>query len=472
MSELISLIRLDAFAALDAVIAAAVTVHVLLRKRDVASALGWIGLAWLSPILGGVLYFLLGINRVGRRARRFHRAARPAHGIAPPVPPEAPADPLAALDHAAQRLSGRARLTGNAIVPLHNGDEAYPPMLAAIAAARHSVALTSYILRGDAAGGAFLDALIAAAARGVAVRVLLDGIGSGYFVSPAYHRLRRAGVPCARFMHSPLPWQMPFLNLRTHKKILVVDGTEAFTGGMNIAAENVLAMHPRAPVRDTHFHVTGPVVAQLMDAFASEWSFVTGEALTGAHWFPRLHPAGDAAARVVTSGPDQDLEKIELLLLHAIGAAQRSIVVQTPYFLPNDRLTTALTLAAMRGVAVDIVQPQRGNHVLIDWASRANNAPLLQAGCRIWLNKPPFDHGKLMVVDSTWCMAGSANWDVRSLRLNFEVVLDIASPPLAAALEADMLAARGRRLTLAELDKRRLPAKLRDALARLMLPYL
>lgn len=471
MIDLFGRFRLDAVALLGAVIAGLVIVHVLLHKRDVAAAFGWIGLAWVSPWLGGPLYFVFGINRVRRRARHLQGAPRPLR-----EPDDAaPADldrPLAALDVAAARLSGRAALPGNAFVMLHNGDEAYPPMLAAIRAARHSVALTSYILRDDAAGGPFLDALIEAAGRGVAARVLLDGIGGGYFVSPAYRRLRRAGIPAARFMHSLLPWRMPFLNLRTHKKILVIDGRLAFTGGMNISVQNLLHLRPRYPVRDVHFRVEGPVVAQLMDAFASDWAYASGEALAGARWFPPLQPAGAAVARVVTSGPDQDVEKIELLLLQAIACARRSIQIKTPYFLPNDRLTSALSLAALRGVAVDIVVPRRGDHRLLDWAARANMEPLVQDGCHIWQNPPPFDHAKIFLVDGQWCLIGSPNWDMRSLRLNFEIAVEIADPALATQLAAVVAAGQGRRIAARDIAARPLPVKLRDALARLLLPYL
>src|SRR3954454_11588003 len=146
-------------------------------------------------------------------------------------------------------------------------------MVEAIAAAGTSVALSSYIFRADAAGNRFIAALADARRRGVEIRVLIDGIGGGYFLSLAYRRLRAAGVPAALFLHSWLPWRMPFLNMRTHKKILVVDGRLAFTGGLNIGAENILAKAPRHPVRDTHFRVEGPVIAQLMEAFAEDWLF-------------------------------------------------------------------------------------------------------------------------------------------------------------------------------------------------------
>jgi cardiolipin synthase len=449
-----------------------VTVHVLLRKREVGPSIGWMGLAWLSPFIGGLLYLLLGVNRVSRRARELRGRRRHAEPAAAGPAMEAAARDLAQLSLAASRITDRPLLAGNAVEALHNGDAAYPAMLQAIAEARRSIALASYILRDDAAGGRFIDALIAARGRGVAVRVLIDGIGGGYFRSAAYRRLTVNGVPTGRFMHSPLPWRMPFLNLRSHKKILVADGRVGFTGGMNIGAEDVIAGAPRRPVRDTQFRLAGPVVGQLTEAFAQDWAFVTGERLAGEAWFPPLAPAGPTAARVVTSGPDADIQKIEFLAMEAVACARRSVRIATPYFLPDERLITALALAALRGVKVEIVLPEVNDHRLMDWALRAIARPLLDQGCRIWLNPPPFEHTKLMVVDDAWCMIGSCNWDMRSFRLNFELNVEFYCAELAARLAGMIDARRGRRLTLPELDGRPLPVRLRDSAVRLLLPYL
>ncbi len=361
---------------------------------------------------------------------------------------------------------------GNTVQIYRDGDEAYPAMLSAIAAARRSVGLSSYIFRDDAWGGRFIDALIAAQGRGVAVRVLIDGIGGGWLLSPAYRRLRRQGVPAARFLHSPLPWRMPFLNLRSHKKILVLDGAVGFTGGMNISDANVMAARPEAPVQDTHFRIEGPVVGQLTEAFAQDWAFAAGEDLGGEAWFPDLAHHGAAPSRVIDSGPDEDLEKIEFALLQAVACAREGIAVMTPYFLPDERLTTALALAAMRGVAVDLVIPERSDHAFVDWATRANIGPLLKEGVRVWRCPPPFRHSKITVVDGEWCLIGSCNWDIRSFRLNFELCVEVYDRGLAGALMALMHSARGTALTEAELDARTLPARLRDAAVRLMLPYL
>lgn len=459
-------------AVLHLIVALGVTGHVLLTKRDIGASIGWIGIAWLSPFLGAVLYLTFGINRVVRRARRLRPNAGEgdAEGLANHH--QHRADHLGPLDRAAHRITRRPAETGNEVAVLLQGDEAYPRMLEAIAAAQTSVALSSYILRADEAGGRFIAALIAAQQRGVAVRVLIDGIGSGYFRSPAFGALRRGGVPVARFLHSALPWRMPFLNLRTHKKILCIDGRIGFTGGLNIGAENVLAAAPKRPVRDAHFRFDGPLVAQLVESFADDWQFTTGEELDGPAWFPALAPAGTVTARVVTSGPDQDIEKIELLVLQAISCARHAVTIMTPYFLPDDRLVTGLALAAMRGVEIDIILPERGNHLILDWALHAEIAPLIAAGCRIWRNPPPFEHSKLMTVDGAWCLIGSANWDTRSFRLNFEVNVEIYDPSLATRLNQLMAEKRHHRLGAKELAARPLPLRLRDAGARLLLPYL
>ncbi len=451
-------------------LAAGVTLHVLAHNRNPGSAVSWIGLAWLSPVVGSLLYVLLGINRVRRRARSLVVAA-PDDSVGVSPAPQG-CEHLAGLELAARRISRRNVQAGNAVTMLANGDAAYPQMIAAVHAATSSIALSSYIFRADQVGGEFIAALSSARRRGAEVRVLIDGYGGGYLRSASYHKLRHAGIPAARFMHSVLPWRMPFLNLRSHRKILSVDGRIAFTGGLNIGAENVIARHPRHAVLDSHFRFEGPVVAQLSEAFAAQWFFTTGEALTGPAWFPKLEAVGDSLVRAVTSGPDQDLEKIELLVLEAIACARSSIKIMTPYFLPDDRIITALALAAMRNVAVDLVLPEHSNHPTVDWAMRAHIGPLLAAGCRIWTHPAPFDHSKLLAVDGIWCFIGSANWDMRSFRLNFEINLEVYRSDIVEQVTAKIAANQSSRITQADLDRRSLPSRLRDNAAHLMLPYL
>jgi cardiolipin synthase len=453
-------------------LAACVTGHVLLTKRDVGASTAWIGLSWLSPIVGSFLYALLGINRVRTRAISLKTKVADRKPGRRSISTIVTDNHLSPLELTVSRITGRKAEEGNAVTILQNGDEAYPRMLAAIDAAQTSVALSTYIFRLDEIGRAFVDALTRAHRRGVAVRVIVDGIGSGYLISPAYWKLRRGGVPAGRFLHSVLPWRMPFLNLRTHKKLLCVDGRRAFTGGLNIGDENRLQTHPPFPVRDTHFLFEGPVVAQLNDAFADDWLFVAGEQLSGEHWFPSQQDAGAAVARVITSGPDQDVEKIESVILQAVACARTCIRIVTPYFLSDDRLVTSLVLASIRGIAVDIMVPRKNNHRLMQWATGAQIGALLEAGCRVWSNPPPFDHSKILTVDGIWGLIGSANWDMRSFRLNFELDVEIYHPPSVQQLDGLLAAKQGRLLTLAELRARPLPLRLRDSAARLLLPYL
>jgi cardiolipin synthase len=452
-------------------VAAGVTVHVLLNKRNVGTSISWMGIAWLSPFFGALLYFGFGVNRVKRRAKRLWRARMPQDVTpAPPRPDAVDLDPLTPLEYAIGRLTGMASTVGNTAHVLRNGDEAYPSMIAAIDAAKKSVGLCSYIFRADEAGLPFIDALVRAQKRGVQVRVLIDGVGGGWFWSGTYMALRRAGVPVDRFLHSYFPWRTPFLNLRNHRKVLVVDGEIGFVGGINIGHENLLATEPRHPVRDTHFRLEGPVVEQLTESFADDWLFETGEQLADDHWFPPLEPRGALQARAIPSGPDEDLEQIEFVALHAISCARHSIRIVTPYFLPPDALTTALGLAAMRGLAVDIVVPEHSNHSVLDWARRVPLRVLLEAGCRVWLRPGEFDHSKLMTIDDAWSMIGSANWDTRSFRLNFELNVEIEG--LAFAQQINELTRTSESLTLADLNGDSLLIRLRNAAARLLQPYL
>ena len=463
-------LRGDVVFVLGLALSIVVSVHVLLHKREVQSTVGWIGLAWIAPFTGTVAYFVFGVNRVQRRAQKLGRA-NAKRGRASRAGPVGDGH-LEPLREGVRRITDRPLLGGNVVDMYQDGDEAYPPMLEAIGGAKRSVALSSYIFKDDLWGGHFIEALAAAKRRGAEVRVLIDGIGGGYLRSPAYHRLQREGVTSARFLHSTLPWRMPFLNLRSHKKMLVIDGTVGFAGGMNVGDGNVMATHPKKPVQDTHFQVRGPIVAQLMEDFALDWAFTTDEELLGDPWWPDIPEVGPVPARVVDSGPDEDVEKIEFAVLQAISCARTRIAVMTPYFLPDERLLTALSLARMRGVEVDIVIPQRSDHWFVDRAARANIGPVLNDGVRIWRSPPPFRHSKLMVVDNEWCLVGSCNWDIRSFRLNFESCVEFYDEDLAARLTALLESCRVNELTKAENDARNAPTRIRDAAMRLMLPYL
>jgi cardiolipin synthase A/B len=458
------------------------SVHVILRKRDTRAAIGWVGLVWLVPGVGALLYVLLGVNRIRRRAIALHRKVRAStvqqalrvaleDECVTPVEIDIGMSPLARL---AATVSGRPLTTGNRIVPLVDGDKAYPAMLAAIEEAKTSISLCSYIFDNDAVGRRFVEALEGAVRRGVQVRVLVDGIGARYSFPPIYRLLRRQGVPVARFLPSLAPTNVAFFNLRNHRKVMVVDGRVAFSGGMNIRAGHVIADEPKHPVRDLHFRLEGPIVRQLQDVFNEDWMFTTRELLHGEQWYPKLSDAGNTAARVITDGPDVDFDALRTVIMGALSCARRSVRIMTPYFLPDGSMIGALAVAALRGVRVDVVLPSEGNLTVVQWASMAQVWQVIEPGCRVFLSPPPFDHTKLMVVDETWAMVGSTNWDPRSLRLNFELNVECYDTTLASALDR-MVQSRideSRPLTMRDLARRPLLVQLRDGIARLFSPYL
>lgn len=456
--------------------------HVLLSKRDTRAAIGWIGLIWLSPFLGTMVYVLLGINRITRKARSL-RLERP-HASSPPPRPSAVdqlpdalgpgAGHLGALATLVGRASGLPLLAGNHLTPLHGGDEAYPAMLEAIRGARRNIALSTYIFNDDLAGRVFLDALKQAHDRGVVVRVLVDDVGCRYDLPTIMGPLRSAGIPSATFMPTLKPGWFPYFNLRTHRKILVVDGEVGFTGGLNIDKDYQLSLGTRNPKTDMHFRVRGPVVGHLMYTFADDWAFTTYELLEGDDWFPAIEPAGEVFARGVESGPDCDPDEIQLAILGALSVARSEVLIVTPYFVPDATLISALVVAAMRGVDVNLLLPDENNLMLVQWASNCLLPPLLEGGCRVWSSPPPFDHAKLMIVDEAWSFVGSANWDARSFRLNFEFNLEAYDRELAREIAARVRAQirRSRPVTLEALNARSLPIKIRDNIARLFSPYL
>jgi cardiolipin synthase A/B len=454
------------------------SIHVLIHKRDSRAATLWLATIWFLPMMGPILYLVLGVNRLRRRALSLgvHRT------ISRPIPANLGEPQPSGVEHLEKladivgRVTSQPLTPGNQIQPLLNGDEAFPAMLSAIDEAKSSISLTTYIFDNDSAGRRFVAALERAVKRGVEVRVLVDAAGTRYSWPPITHKLRHAHVPFATFLPSSLlaPWRVATINLRNHRKILVVDGQIAFTGGMNIRHGNLLAEQPKHPVQDLHFQVQGPVVRHLQEAFANDWAFSTGETLNDDRWFPELEEAGNIIARVIADGPDADYDKLRWTLFAALTEAQSSVQILTPYFLPDQALITVLNLAALRHVRVDIILPAVTNLPLVHWASRALWWQVLERGCHLWLTPPPFDHSKLMIVDGHWVFLGSANWDARSLRLNFELNVEGYGRDFAAEMgkiiETKLRVAR--EVTLAEVDSRSYPARIRDSIARLFSPYL
>jgi cardiolipin synthase len=471
------------FTIFHVVLASTVSTHVVLTKPDVRAAIGWVGLVWLTPVVGSALYALFGINRIRREAGRMRRG-RVFFWIQEPRPfallpyevalPESVPQILRPLATLVGAITKAPLAGGNAIDILVNGDEAYPAMLDAIDNAKTSVALATYIFDRGLVADKFIDALERATQRGVSVRVLVDGVGARYSHPQIVPELREHGITAARFLAPAIPWRHPYFNLRNHRKIMVVDGAIGFCGGMNIRDRCLLALDTRDKEQDIHFRIRGPVVSQLMSALAFDWNFVTREQLAGPAWFPTVPPAGSVLARGIADGPDEDFEALLLTMLGALSQATRSIRIVTPYFLPDPSLIDALRVAALRGVRVEILLPAHGNLRFVQWAAMAQLTQIVRWGCRVYLSPPPFDHSKLFLVDGLWCLIGSANWDPRSLRLNFEYVVECYSEELVSRLMqvSDAKIAASQLLTIETLENRSLPVKLRDGIVRLAQPYL
>jgi len=455
--------------------------HAIIYKHDPRSATLWTLVIWLLPIAGPVLYFLLGINRVRRSAVAL-RGDMIRHRTIPQVAPDAFAlDPtfsqpemehLRLLERLVDRVASRPLLAGNRVEPLVDGPQAYSAMIEEIDSAAVSIGLASYIFDGVGPGKRFVEALARAKQRGVDVRVLIDAVGARYSWPSVQRGLLHHGIPVAFFNPRLLPIWLPAWNLRNHRKILVVDGTTGFTGGMNIKRQ--YGESGPGMFHDLQFRLRGPAVAHLSEIFADDWQWTTGEALPGAKWFPVLQPDGEVFVRGVAAGPDEDFDRLRWVIIGALNAARRSVRVVTPYFLPDLAMISALDAAALRGVEVDIVLPEHSNLPYVHWATFGQLWQVLDHGCRVWLHPGPFDHSKLMVVDGAWTLFGSANWDARSLRLNFELNMECYSTELGQQMEQwvqDRLA-QSRALDLEQVDARALPVKLRDGIARLFAPYL
>ena len=445
--------------------------HVLLYKSNERAAIGWIGLVFLSPILGSLIYWIFGVNRVSTHAKLTKLQKKKSSfltnkslGLEIDLP-----DKWLGLMKSGHAIHEAAYLPGNRIEPLINGENAYPRMLKAIEQARHDIFLCSYIFEYDSVGKEFITALMKARQRGVKVYVLLDGLLLGYKWRKVEKELRRAHIYTARFFSS----HIRFFNLRNHRKILCIDGETAFIGGMNIARDNLVKEVSLAKaVQDIHFEVSGPVIDQISQAFADDWYFASDIPLKVTPWAGEAE--GPVVARFLPDGPDEHYKKLEWTLLAAINNAERNIRIITPYFIPNNVTLNALHMAVLRGVEIELLIPQKVDIHALNWVIASNHQKILDLGIKIYLTPPPFEHSKLCMVDDIWAFIGSSNWDERSFSLNFEANLECYDTDLSRQLVAifEQKKRSAKELLKEDCQIHSLPIRLRNNFFRLFSPYL
>jgi cardiolipin synthase len=429
----------------------------------------------MVPIIGATLYVLFGINRVVSRVRRLQLGERRSPQ---PVQPGTERNVcgiegrFAGLAQLSEALQQWPLTKGNRIMVLHNGEGAYPEMLAAITEAQHRISFGTYLFETAGVGSEFVKALAAAVHRGVDVRVLIDGVGEWYSWPHASRILRRHGVPVRPFAPPKLLPPSIQINLRNHRKILVADGIIGFAGGINIGDRHLLSS--KGGQADVHFRFDGPVVEQLEEVFFEDWERTGGENPQPLTLKSESHSSSDACCRVLTDSPNEHMDKLTVAMTGAVSLARHRVLIMNPYFLPPRELIGALVSAALRGVEVSIILPERSNLPYVHWATRNMLWELLRWGINVYYQPPPFNHSKLFVIDDDYAQVGSANLDPRSLRLNFELMVEVFDRNLAHTLAQHCLAACAEscKVTLEEVDSRSLPVKFRDSIAWLFSPYL
>lgn len=485
--------------------------HALLTKRNPRSALGWTVALLFLPVIGLAAYLVFGIGRAQSHAERImkelaqierHFTRKPLDGVSVPIV-SAEAE---TLNHVGQSLTADPLYAGNSVLPLHDGDNAYPRMIAAIYEAKSQVFLSTYIFNYGHVAQAFIHALYDAHLRGVDVRVLVDGVGALYSWKKPWEILASLGVATVRFRPPSLVPPRFGINLRSHRKMLLCD-KKGFTGGMNISDGNVFDAqkfeatigaledrlrkeggHPglerecelppihggkrNGQIQDVQFLLQGPILSGLRKAFLINWSFCAGTVSE----LPLMEneTAGSCACRVVIDGPGRDGDALDDLICGAINLSRRQIRIMTPYFLPTQDLVSALRSAARRGVDVRVVLPAKNNLPYMNWATQRILPTLLLSGVRVWYQKPPFSHAKLFTMDGFYSLIGSANLDARSLRLNFELNTEIYDPEISEGIASfiDQSVAGGREIKLAALRSQPLWKQLRNSACWIFSPYL
>lgn len=434
----------------------------LTPNRAAASTTAWILTIILLPFVGGLLFAVFGINRVERRAAR-KQAARKAvgkshlslehHELKTIDPEDEAIERLRALT---TRVAGNQPTRGNEVEILCDTNRTLGLIKQAVLAARETLHFEYYIWQPDRTGRNLRDLLIQRAREGVKVRFLYDGLGSMWLGRKFLKPMREAGIQIATFLPGQTFREKWSINLRNHRKIVIADGEVGFTGGMNIGNE-YLGKNPELGYwRDSHLRLRGPAVKQLQQVFVEDWYYATGEVLKDQDCFPPTEAKGDVIAQVIASEPAGDTHAFLAVFFAAINEARERIILATSYFVPPDPLVTALQNAALRGVEVKLLVAGRSAHSSTVLAGRSYYETLMSAGVQIYEYQQGLLHSKTLTIDGCWSLVGSANFDNRSLILNFEAGVALYDEGLARTLEEQFESdlARSKRVDPVEWEKR------------------
>ena len=456
------------------------TTWIILQRKSPVSTLAWIMVLNLMPVVGLLVYAYFGPQRIKRqRLKRWHkRAALMSREDVSALRAERPDVPAWAVQHARliEEASGLPMSSAQSVDVLASGGATLDALLREIDGARGHIHLEYYIFEPDETGSRLLQALIAKARAGVKVRLLVDAIGSPKLLSRRHRRLldefRAAGGEFAVFHPARLDRLRPLVNLRTHRKIVVIDGHTGFVGGINVTDDENEHIRPDHAYRDTHLLIRGGAVRWLQYVFLRDWHYAEGRPpAPDEDLLPEQAP-GALPVQIVTSGPDSDTEAIHRAMIDALNMARERVWLATPYFVPTESALTALTNAALRGVQVKLMVPEKSDSRVVTAAARSYYKELQDAGVLVFEYHDRMFHAKTLVVDTLYGMVGSANFDNRSFRLNFEVmavVMDRAFNQRLAEMFDDDLS----HCKLVPLDRRAPPwQRLFEAVARLASPLL
>lgn len=453
--------------------------HLLINKKEPPSTVSWIFFVLLFPFIGAGFYFLIGPEQLAKRALRrkveIESEISEDYSIVNSHESLIP-DELSEQDKRvfrfASSIADYEATAGNDIEILADPKDALEEMQKNIDAATQFIHLEYYIISSDEVTEQIFASLIYAKKRGVEVRILYDALGSLALKKIYFRKLTEAGIKISGFLPLSSIYQRFNINFRNHRKILIIDGTLAYTGGTNIGKQ-YLGGHP-GRWHDYTVRVQGPAVLQLQDVFAKDWHYTTQENLFQKKYYPAPVVQGDAIVQVLESSPETEFHALHQVVLMTLHSAEKEILMTTPYFIPDGSMRSALTIAALKGVNVDLILPEKSDAPLVQLASRSFYDHFLKAGVGIHEYQPRVLHAKLMTIDDKWTIVGSANMDTRSFKLNFELNLLVYSPKLSrqAALLYESDLSSSKEILFEEFEKRPTSMKILENACRLFSPLM